>query len=314
VELSVATLAVLVTGSVFMVVLAVVFAVRTLLNPERTARDRVADLTSKGGRAGADLLIQPSAQATGVAGRVGALARPQDEEEANLERRRLVQAGFRSRTNLEMYSAIRAALALAIPLVLWAVLPKVQLVYLAFFLMLGATAGYYIPSLYISNRLENRREELLKPFPDALDLLVSSVEAGLGLDAAFRRVSVEMEAAAPLLAQELQAVNNEVAAGVPRLEALRKLDHRTGLDEVNALVNVLMQADRFGTSVAKALRVHAELVRKKRMLAAEESAARISPKLTVAMILFILPGLIIVLAGPAFINIVRNLIPVMEGR
>lgn len=312
-ELSVATLAVLVTGAVFMVVLAVVFAVRTLLNPERTARDRVADLTSTR-RAGPDLLIQPAAQATGVTGRVGALARPKDEEEANLERRRLMQAGYRSRNNLELYSAIRAALALALPLALWAVLPQVQLVYLAFFLMMGATAGYYIPSLVVSNSLQKRKEELLKPFPDALDLLVSSVEAGLGLDAAFRRVSIEMESAAPLLAQELQSVNNEVAAGVPRLEALRKLDHRTGLDEVNALVNVLMQADRFGTSVAKSLRVHAELVRKKRMLAAEESAARISPKLTVAMILFILPGLIIVLAGPAFINIVRNLIPVMEGR
>jgi tight adherence protein C len=245
---------------------------------------------------------------------MGALARPADEDEANLERRRLMQAGFRSRGNLEIYSAIRAVLALALPLVLWAVLPTMQLVYLAFFLMLGATIGYYIPSVYVSNSLQKRQDELLKPFPDALDLLVSSVEAGLGLDAAFRRVSVEMESAAPLLAQELQAVNNEVSAGVPRLEALRKLDHRTGLDEVTALVNVLMQADRFGTSVAKALRMHSELVRKKRMLAAEEGAARISPKLTVAMILFILPGLIIVLAGPAFINIVRNLIPAMEGR
>jgi len=313
VQLSVATLALMVTGAAFMVVLAVVFAVRTLLNPERTARDRVADLTSTR-RGGPDLLIQPQAQTTGVAGRVGALARPKDEDEANLERRRLDQAGFRNRNNLEVYSAIRAALALALPMAMWAILPEMQLVYLAFFLMLGATAGYYIPSLHVSNSRQKRQEELLKPFPDALDLLVSSVEAGLGLDAAFRRVSVEMESAAPLLAGELQAVNHEVAAGVPRLEALRKLDHRTGLDEVNALVNVLMQADRFGTSVAKALRIHAELVRKKRMLAAEESAARISPKLTVAMILFILPGLVIVLAGPAFINIVRNLIPVMEGR
>ena len=312
-EFSVATLAILVTGAAFLVVLAVVFAVRTLLNPERTARDRVADLTSTR-RGGPDLLIQPQAQTSGVAGRVGALARPKDAEEANLERRRLVQAGFRSRSNLEVYSAIRAALALALPMALWVVLPEMQLVYLAFFLMLGATGGYYIPSLFVSSRLQARKEELLKPFPDALDLLVSSVEAGLGLDAAFRRISIEMESAAPMLAIELQSVNNEVAAGVPRIEALRKLDHRTGLDEVNALVNVLMQADRFGTSVAKALRVHAELVRTKRMLAAEESAARISPKLTVAMILFILPGLIIVLAGPAFINIVRNLIPVMEGR
>lgn len=305
-------LAGLVILAIFMVMGAVAFAVQTLLNPERTAQDRVADLTGQRTQS-SNLLIQQE-QVTGVASNLGALAKPQDEEEANVQRRRLVQAGFRARSNLEVYSAVRAILALALPLAVWVFLPKVQLVYFAFFLMAAATAGYYLPSLYVTNRLQNRQEALMRPFPDALDLLVSSVEAGLGLDAAFRRVAIEMESAAPLLSSELQAVNNEVAAGVPRIEALRRLDYRTGLDEVNALVNVLMQADRFGTSVAKSLRVHAELVRKKRMLAAEERAARISPKLTVAMILFILPSLIIVLAGPAFINIVRNLIPVMEGR
>lgn len=311
--ISIPILAALVVVATLLVAFALYTAVQLLLNPERTARDRVADLTGTN-RRGDDLLLQSPGSAGTVTTRVGAWARPQDEEEANLERRRLVQAGFRGRTNLELYSALRAVLALLLPLVLWFILPKIQVAYLAFFLMLAATIGYYIPSVYVSNRLENRKEELLKPFPDALDLLVSSVEAGLGLDAAFRRVSLEMESAAPLLARELQTVNNEVAAGVPRIEALRKLDYRTGLGEVNALVNVLMQAERFGTSVAKALRIHAELVRKKRMLAAEESAARISPKLTVAMILFILPGLVIVLAGPAFINVVRNLIPVMEGQ
>ena len=148
---------------------------------------------------------------------------------------------------------------------------------------------------------------------DALDLLVSSVEAGLGLDAAFRRVSKEMESAAPALVRELQAVNYEVEAGIPRTTALRHLDERTGLQEVNSLVNVLLQAERFGTSVAEALRVHSELVRKKRMLAAEENAAKISPKLTLAMIIFILPLLFTVLAGPAAINVVNNLLPAMGG-
>jgi tight adherence protein C len=153
----------------------------------------------------------------------------------------------------------------------------------------------------------------MNSFPDALDLLVSSVEAGLGLDAAFRRVSKEMESAAPALARELQAVNYEVEAGVPRTTALRHLDERTGLQEVNSLVNVLLQAERFGTSVAEALRIHSDLVRRKRMLAAEESAAKISPKLTLAMILFILPLLFTVLVGPAAINVMNNLLPAMGG-
>jgi tight adherence protein C len=311
-EPSFAVLALLVLATIFFVILGVGYAVRTLLNPERTARDRVSDLTQSKRHPG-DLLIQRT-EVEGVGANIGAIARPKDEEEANLQRRTLVQAGFRSRSNLEVYSAVRAVLALSLPLVVWAFVPAMQLVYLAFFLMLSATIGYYMPALYVRNAVERRQEELMKPFPDALDLLVSSVEAGLGLDAAFRRVAIEMENAAPVLSLELQTVNNEVAAGIPRIQALRRLDHRTGLDEVNALVNVLMQADRFGTSVAKALRVHSDLVRKKRMLAAEERAARISPKLTVAMILFILPSLVIVLVGPAFINIVRNLIPVMEGR
>lgn len=296
----------------FVVTLGVAYAVRLFLNPERTAADRVADLT--GGRNEFDDLIRErDAPRGGMASNLSSLAAPSDEVEADMQRRRLVQAGYRSRGNLEAYAAVRATLAFALPLLVWPFLGKLQLVYLLFFLMLAATAGYYLPYFWVSHLIDKRREALLKPFPDALDLLVSSVEAGLGLDAAFRRVAQEMETAAPELARELQAVNNEVAAGIPRVDALRRLDHRTGLDEVKSLVNVLMQAERFGTSVARALRVHSELVRKKRMLAAEENAAQISPKLTVAMILFILPSLFVVLAGPAVINVINTLMPAMAG-
>ena len=122
-----------------------------------------------------------------------------------------------------------------------------------------------------------------------------------------------MKPAAPELSHELQLVNHEIAAGVPRADALKGLDRRTGLSEMNSLVSVLVQADRFGTSIAKALRIHADLVRAKRMLFAEEKAAQISPKLTVAMILFILPTLVIVLIGPAIINIGKNLWPTLSG-
>jgi tight adherence protein C len=178
--------------------------------------------------------------------------------------------------------------------------------------MLTATMGYYIPAVYVSVRLSNRQRELLKPFPDAMDLLVSSVEAGLGVDAAFQRVAREIEGAAPELARELQMVNHEVAAGISRTDALRRLDKRTGLQEINSLVNVLTQAERFGTSIASSLRVHSELVRSKRMLAAEERAAAISPKLTVGMIIFILPSLFVVLVGPAVINVINNLLPAIS--
>ncbi len=296
---------------VFGAVMLAFFGVRTLLNPQRTAQDRVAELT--GGRRELDPLLTGAPAVSGVASNLGALARPSDGDEADLMRRRLLQAGYRSRNALEVYSAVRAGLALALPLVLWVALPEMRLVFTLFFVLAAATAGYFLPAIFISNKLENRQAVLLKPFPDALDLLVSSVEAGLGLDAAFRRVAQEIESAAPELARELQLVNHEVAAGMPRIEALRRLDQRTGLEDMNQLVNVLVQAERFGTSVARALRIHGDLVRKKRMLAAEERAAKISPKLTVAMILFILPGLFVVLAGPAFVSVVRTLIPAMSG-
>ena len=120
-----------------------------------------------------------------------------------------------------------------------------------------------------------------------------------------------METAAPLLCSELKQVNAEVSGGVPRVEALHRLSERTGLNEISALVNVLIQAERFGTPVARSLRVHSEMVRTRRMQRAEEAAAKISPKLTVAMIVFMLPCLIIVLIGPAVVNVVNNLLPAL---
>ncbi len=299
----------LIAGSAaFMAVIGGMYGVQLLLNPERTARDRIADLT--GGRErGDDLLASQPIQR--VTGGVASLAVADNEEEQNLMRTWLTQAGFRSRTNLEAYSAARAGLALVLPLLAFIILPDMKTIYTVFFAILSATVGYYAPSIYVGQRLKIRQAALLKPFPDALDLLVSSVEAGLGVDAAFQRVAKEIAPAAPELSVELQQVNHEVSGGIPRVQALRRLDRRTGLAEVNSLVNVLTQAERFGTSIAHALRIHSDMVRTKRMLAAEEQAAQIAPKLTVAMILFILPSLFIVLVGPAGINVFRNLIPAM---
>lgn len=298
-------------GAAFFVVLVVMYAVSVLLNPERTASDRVADVTNSQRGGGGDLFIR-SEPTSDVTSRMGALASG-DEEEADENRRMLLQAGFRSRNALEIFNAVRVMLTLSLAGTGYAVTHSQKPILIALGVLIGMTVGYYAPKLFVTNRRETRQKELMNSFPDALDLLVSSVEAGLGLDAAFRRVSKEMESAAPALARELQAVNYEVEAGVPRTTALRHLDERTGLQEVNSLVNVLLQAERFGTSVAEALRIHSELVRKKRMLAAEESAAKISPKLTMAMILFILPLLFTVLAGPAAINVANNLLPAMGG-
>ena len=139
------------------------------------------------------------------------------------------------------------------------------------------------------------------------------MEAGLGIDAAFRKVAEEIAVASPILAVELLGVVHEVAAGLPRSRALRHLYQRTGLDDVASLVNVLIQAERFGTPIANALRGHSRAARVRRMQRAEAAAARLSPYMTLAMIFFILPCLIVILVGPAIVNVRQVLFPTLHG-
>ena len=298
-------------GAVLLVITAVggiCGAAWVFVNPSRSARDRLEDLTH-GGDVPAQQLDDRLLKMRSAVSKVAA---PTDLEELSALKRRLIQAGYRGRNNVESYSATRFALSVVLPLVSLTLTGNLVLIYQIFIALLVSALGYYLPAIIVTNALQKRQETLLKTFPDALDMLVASVEAGLGLDAAFRRIARETEESAPLLAGELQLVNAEVSAGVSRAEALQHLENRTGLEEIGNLVNVLIQSERFGTPVAKSLRVHSETVRVRRMQAAEEAAAKISPKLTVAMILFMLPCLIIILIGPAIIKVVRNLIPAIS--
>jgi tight adherence protein C len=292
-------------------ILGVGFGLYAVLSPQRTASDRLAEIGNTGTPDTAPTALR-SVRLQSLAQSAARLA-VSDEEQVAALRKRMLQAGYRDRNAVEIFSALRSVLALVFAIVAFLLLPKDKLVYIVGSALVGATAGYYLPAIWVANQLTRRQIVLMKAFPDSLDLLVSCVEAGLGLDAAFRRVSEEMESASPELARELQLVTTEVNAGVPRAEALRHLSDRTGLDDVNALVNVLVQAERFGTSVARALRGHSEHVRIKRMQRAEEKAAQVSPKLTVAMILFILPCLVVILIGPALINVKNILLPTMAG-
>ena len=145
---------------------------------------------------------------------------------------------------------------------------------------------------------------LEQPLPDAIDLLVTCVEAGLSLDAAMARVSQEMELVAPLLAQELKQTMLEIQAGVKRSDAFHRLSHRTGVEDLKSLSAMIIQTELFGTSVSRALRVHSEGMRTKRMQRAEEKAAMVSVKMTVPLIFFILPSLMVVVMGPAALMII----------
>lgn len=275
------------------------YGVYLLANPTRTAGDRLRELTDEP----EDAFEIADEEGMDAFGRLGKLASPQSEEEKSKLRLQLVQAGYKHRHALEILNGVKLTLALSLPMVVLPLVVGASITKAAIAIGVAAAGGYFMPGLYVSNLANKRQYDLLRSFPDALDLLVSSVEAGLGVDAAFRRVAGELEAAAPDLAKEFQLVNHEISAGVPRIAALTHLYERTGLDEVRSLVNMLSQAERFGTSVAKSLRVHANTTRTRRMSRAEEEAAQVSPKLTVVMILFLLPVLMSILIGPAAINV-----------
>ncbi|MEJ2658516.1 MAG: type II secretion system F family protein [Desulfobacterales bacterium] len=174
--------------------------------------------------------------------------------------------------------------------------------------ILVALAGFYLPDLWLTIKSDIRKEKLLEGIPDALDLLVVCVEAGMGLDGAIHRVSEETKLTNPILSDELKLLNLELRAGKSRQDALRNLALRTNIDAMNSLVTLLIQTDKFGTSVAKALRVFSDSFRNQRYQKAEEFAAKIPVKLVLPLILFIFPSLFVIIIGPGAIRIYENII------
>ncbi len=221
----------------------------------------------------------------------------------------LVRAGFRRREAVLALLGSKIVLAVGVPL-LWLVVAYSTgqpggRVFLG--AVLGAVLGFYLPTLFIAYRQSARHDTVLTSLPDALDLLVICVEAGLGISAALQRVAVEMRIASPVLAAELVLVNQEMQTGVSRTDALRNLAERTGVDEVYSLVAMLIQTDRLGTSVGQALRAHADSMRTKRRQRAEQLARKATVKLAFPLVLLIFPALLLVLLGPAAIQLMRAL-------
>jgi tight adherence protein C len=177
-----------------------------------------------------------------------------------------------------------------------------------------AAIGYYLPNIVLAQLITHRRRELFENFPDALDLMRICVEAGLGLDAAIARVGEELRRNSEALYDELHLVGLELRAGASRDRALRNLALRMGLEEADALVAMLVQAERFGTSVADSLRVHSDSLRIKRRLRAEETAAKVPVKLLFPLIFCMFPAFLVVLLGPAFISIYRILFATFAGQ
>jgi tight adherence protein C len=175
-------------------------------------------------------------------------------------------------------------------------------------LVIGGGIGFFIPEIALTFLKWGRQEKIFLQLPDALDLLVVCVEAGLGLDSAMRRVSEELSNGAPEVCSELATANMQMQMGKARREVLHDLGVRTGVDDVRALAAILIQADRFGSSIAQALRVQSDTMRVKRRQMAEEKAAQTAVKMIFPLVLFIFPGIFVVLIGPAAIQISENLL------
>src|SRR5688572_26785873 len=177
----------------------------------------------------------------------------------------------------------------------------------------GLGVGYILPGMVLARKAKARAHRIRLSLADMLDLLVVSVEAGLGLDQALSRVGSELEFAYPELSDELRLINLELRAGKPRAEALRNLADRTGVDDLSALVTMLIQTDKFGTSVAQSLRVYSETLRTKRRQRAEEAAAKTGVKMVFPLVFCIFPAIWVVTIGPAAIKFVNVLLPLIEN-
>ncbi|MFH1057346.1 MAG: type II secretion system F family protein [Pseudomonadota bacterium] len=242
--------------------------------------------------------------------RLASPAKPQEGWQESKLRREILQAGYRTQSAVNVFLGSRVLLALVMPVLAFiSPLPGLlQGPQVPLALAGAAVLGYLAPGIVLSYKARFRRERIGRELPDVLDLMVISVEAGLGLDAAIKRVAAEVTVSAPVLAAELNHVALELKAGIHRAQALKNLGLRCGVDEVSSLVTMLIQADRFGVSVGRSLRVHSDSVRTKRRQRMEESAAKVPLKLLFPVLFMIFPAIMAVMAGPALIRVSESII------
>ena len=298
---------------IFIVVVAGVLGVSALLRPD-AARQRLVGLTVPIGQQArfTDRLLGWVAAVTKP---VSQLSMPEEGFEKSSVRLRFVHAGLRNPNAAATFFGVKTVLTLGLPILGFIGMsllgsPLKGTNFLLAMLLLAAL-GYYGPNLVLSHLVKARQREIFESFPDALDLMTVCVEAGLGTEAAMMRVADDLQLKSPGLADEMRIVNLELRAGADRERALRNLAIRTGVEEVDGFVTMINQAERFGTSIAASLRIHAEMLRTRRRQRAEEAAAKIALKLLFPLIFCIFPSLMVVLMGPAMIQVYRVMLPAM---
>jgi tight adherence protein C len=246
---------------------------------------------------------------TSITSVFGNFAQPKSTEDVSNIRKNLLNIGYRGKNAVIIFSGIRIICTVVPPVTLFLLLlfvpiPFTRLRLMTFYIFL-ASAGYYLPTLWLRFKIAKRQEKLLNGFPDAVDMLVVCVEAGMGMDAAIERVGREMAFENDALSDELKLYNKEMRVGKTRRQALKDLAMRTGLEEMKTLATLLIQTDKFGTSVAQALKSHSDFLRIQRYQRAEERAAKLTVKLVIPLIFCMFPSVFVVILGPAIINAIR---------
>ena len=239
---------------------------------------------------------------------------PSSDAEVATLKTELIRAGFRSESAVPVFYGLRiitTLIMLVASLMLEGHMPDAPVMRVAL-MVSGCAAGWILPRFLMEKKVAKRQETIRLSLPDALDLLVVSIEAGLGLDQAIQHVARELAVSHPELSEELSLVNLEMRAGKRRAEALRNLGERTGEGDVKKLIAILIQNDRFGTSMGESLRTHSDFMRTQRKQEAEERAGKVGVKLVFPIFFFILPSMLIVAAGPGILQIFKYLFPMMR--
>ncbi len=313
----------LVVVIIFVCALLAAFGVATLATSRSDARRRLAGAT--GLAAGGDLLsggsLRITAPLTGVGGlfeRIAQIILPKGAMEPdNALRVKMIQAGYYNTRVIRIYYLMRILLAVGMAMGLALLMPIIaaDTAIESVVILAGAAGmmGYFLPVFLLSRRVRKRQLSIREGFPDALDMLLVCVESGLGLDGALARVADEIGRAHPLLSEQFGFIGRELRVGRDREVALRSMAERIGIDEVTSLVTLLIQTDKLGTSIGDALRAHAYEMRSTRLLRAEEKAMKLPVKLSIPLIFFILPALLMVILAPASLSIGRDMFPALKN-
>jgi len=310
---------IIISGTAFLIMLLVIAGILLYVRYGKKKQALIQKIRKEGQKADMTYADAASSQTGGwfqnrVLGFLSSLGQKVPTKEKAVDYSKLrplfLKAGLRHENTPTVFMGAKALLAVLLPLCVLLfqivlpgfVLPARQLTAV---LVVLAMAGFYLPNLWLRLKISKRKETILKGFPDALDLMVVCVEAGMGLDSTINRVAKEIELNNKTLSDELTLYNLEMRAGKLRKDALKNLAMRTDVEEVNNLVTLLLQTEKFGTSVGQALTVYSDTMRTQRFQRAEEMAAKIPTKLLFPLVLFIFPALFVVILGPAVINIVR---------